>query len=790
MSNDRWHNPAPVRAATVLAAALLLIGCNSESASLWELADPGGGGAAPAIYAVPGTTHLFVSSDVGGIRYSDDAGEQYTVINEGLDFSNTASDNFQDLTGYRHGEIRHVVGSATAGILYWRYIGPDGLSPEWRKFFDARDGERQGATSLGALAVDAAERFLYAGVGNSNSLALNRMARVDPNLSGHIYYFATTDAAASPAPPESAGMLSLGRVCRDVDAGPYLHVSDLAAVTVDGEEYLYAGTTDGLLVIRRPRETDAECRQLTAPDRNRHVLAVQASTSAPQDVIVLLNETGLDERDTRAGGKKNAVPGKGGLFHVRSVLAAAPQWVEITPPEARGQAVGGLERARQRPQELVLTGDAQSALGVLFTTDFTTGRWDSILDRRFVSGNGAGKGQDGWRRSPGAFRGVKEIAVAEDAAGISRLYVAGFQGRLMNGLRDGDGFRFEQGYTRVERSGGRTLYRSRGVPLMNPWRSFADPGAPGRAIFLYHDNLMFVSDDSGASFMRPVEQFGWGTDAIFHGESERTFVSWSRGNHLESGRRQRAERGGILVGNARATEWDELQPAIPATGPVEALTLAGNELCANVYREGVFCTSVDSSIRWRRKSPESLEVLHMVDVPDDPALWVVSEAGQSREVCRIGTGSPVCSRLPANRRDFVRLWYDEGRLWLSTGAGRTFSSDVAPAPAWERLDTEITDLRTLTIDGARFSLIASGTEGLFVSRTPRDRATWCPAPMAGLNGNLAITTIADPAGGDYLYVAAAGVGFYRVALANFGGALADCQQADAGDESAALPAAR
>ena len=97
---------------------MLLAGCNGAAAPLWQLVDPGGGGAAPAIYQVPGSDDLFVGSDVGGFRYSADAGGQFRVINEGLDFKGSGGDNIQALAGYRRGATDHVIGSATGGTRW------------------------------------------------------------------------------------------------------------------------------------------------------------------------------------------------------------------------------------------------------------------------------------------------------------------------------------------------------------------------------------------------------------------------------------------------------------------------------------------------------------------------------------------------------------------------------------------------------------------------------------------------------------------------------------------------
>lgn len=94
-----------------MAGTFLLLGCYTESAPLWKLVDPGGGGAAPAIYRVPDSEHLFASSNVGGFRYSSDAGAQFRVVNEGLDFGTSASDNVQRITSYKVADTHHVIGS-------------------------------------------------------------------------------------------------------------------------------------------------------------------------------------------------------------------------------------------------------------------------------------------------------------------------------------------------------------------------------------------------------------------------------------------------------------------------------------------------------------------------------------------------------------------------------------------------------------------------------------------------------------------------------------------------------
>ena len=757
----------PLLLAVALAASVLLHGCNTEAAPLWQLVDPGGGGAAPAVYRIPGSEHLFVGSDVGGFRYSDDAGKQFRVINEGLDFASSASDNIQKITSYRRGDTHHVVGSATAGVLYWRSVGNSGLGPAWIKFFDARQSKRGGATTLAALAVDSGARHLYAGVGNQNNLALNRLTKLDPQQSGRIYIFGIGEDQAKPVPPQPAGFLSLESVCTGLEGGPYFHVSDLAAVSVDGEEYLYVGTSEGLLIIRGPRSDAVDCQRRSVAGRNTHVLAVRPDPRNPADVVLLLNEGPLTRQNDKSG-KSSRSYRKGGVFHTRSVLAPSPAWRNITPAKAQGKGLGELERGRINPAELVLSGDARSPLGLLYTPDFSRGSWRVVLDRSFISRKGKTRDLDGWRRSENSFRGVKGLAIEEDADGIATLYVAGFQGRLLVGHRDAGGFNFEQAYTIVEERKPRVRYGNRGVPLMNPWRVFVDPRDGERVIFLYFDNLLFVSDDAGSSFRRPIVKLGWGTDVTFDPNAERLFLAYSIGNHLESGRRNKAERGGIMLMSRQATAWKEFKPRLPAAGPVEALTMSRGELCANVYRKGVFCTAIDGNVyqAWRRAVPKKLDVLHLIDVDDEQALWVVAAAGKARQICRIAAGEPTCSVLPVTKRDFERLWFDGGRLWLSTKRGTSYSSKLQPSLEWEAIDAAITDMRTLSIEEEQVVLIASGTDGLFATRTPLLRDSWCQISFDGLDGNRVVSAIADPAGADYLYVAVPGVGFYRASLKN------------------------
>ena len=560
-------------------------------------------------------------------------------------------------------------------------------------------------------------------------------------------------------------MLSLTAICAELEGGPYLHISDLAAVRIEGQEYLYVGTSEGLLIIREPRSSDVDCKRRLVPGRNPHVLAVRPDAGNPEDVILLLNEGGLERQNDKSSTSARLFV-KGGLFHTRSALAPSPVWQNITPAQAQGKGLGELERGRMHPAELVLAGDARSSLGVLYTHDFSRESWRIVLDRSFIDRKGKTRGLDGWRRSVGSFRGVKEIAIDEASDGIATLYVTGFQGRLLSGRRLAEGFRFEQSYTIVEGGKPPVRYRNRGLPLMVPWRAYADPRDDERVLFLYHDNIVFVSDDAGLSFRRPVMKFGWGTDVLFDPGAERIFLAYSIGNHLESGRRRKAERGGILIGLRQATTWEDLKPRLPEAGPVEALALVRGELCANVYREGVFCTPIDDDgdFAWRRAVPKTLDVLYFIDVKDDQELWLVAAAGQARRICRIATGEPTCSDLPATAREVERLWFDAGRLWLATKPGISYSSGLQPSLHWERVDAAITDLRTVSLGRERIALIASGAEGLFTSRTPLQRSSWCQISFDGLNGNRIITAIADPAGGDYLYVAVAGVGFYRASL--------------------------
>ena len=59
---------------------LLLLMPGLLSAQTWELKDPGGGGAVPAIAVQNNTDIVYVGSDVGDIRFSNDGVAGYQLL--------------------------------------------------------------------------------------------------------------------------------------------------------------------------------------------------------------------------------------------------------------------------------------------------------------------------------------------------------------------------------------------------------------------------------------------------------------------------------------------------------------------------------------------------------------------------------------------------------------------------------------------------------------------------------------------------------------------------------------
>jgi hypothetical protein len=151
---------------------------------------------------------------------------------------------------------------------------------------------------------------------------------------------------------------------------------------------------------------------------------------------------------------------------------------------------------------------------------------------------------------------------------------------------------------------------------------------------------------------------------------------------------------------------------------------------------------------------------------------LVVAAGQNRRICQLTASGLDCSVLPVKGGEFDRLWFDDGTLWLSTNKDQSYTSPLAGTLNWTPVAAAITDLRSVRAGGEPVAMIASGIEGIFASRTPQDRGSWCEVSRDGLNGNRVVKSISNPAGSDYLHIAVAGVGFYRASLEDLAAELA------------------
>ena len=113
--------------------SLLIFLASGVPAQKWVLKDPGGGGAVPAIAVLNNSDIVYVGSDVGGVRHSNDGAASFEPVNYGI--PGTSGRNIAEMEVFDQGQVNLVFSACTGGLIRWDSVKTDHGSIYWKTLF-------------------------------------------------------------------------------------------------------------------------------------------------------------------------------------------------------------------------------------------------------------------------------------------------------------------------------------------------------------------------------------------------------------------------------------------------------------------------------------------------------------------------------------------------------------------------------------------------------------------------------------------------------------------------------
>ncbi len=653
----------------------------------WQLRDVGGGGAVSALAVGPYIAgkdgswsnlrgDLFVGSDMSGV-YARPAGKpEFVARHQGLIF-NKVLDGIVSERGsstHVHGidVANDLVVAATSGGVIYRSTD---RGAHWTPVFDSlresdgalfqKDSEK---VAFGSVAISAGagndSHNVVVGVGEPKQLKRGKekssgkraSKKAETGESGVLSRLPKEFAYKVLVSEDSGRTWQKVDLCnKDCPAGKddLGHVISIAA-TRDKSKFWIATVGAVFLLEKTGSAWSARNQSIGAPrPRSWKVLSVQPSFQNDADVLVLT-----------AGDAPEGI-----LWQSTNATAQNVTWTNVSKTFGQKLERAGsygpfakLIRSRSRPQEAVVMGSKNDDNGVWFTRDFASGEWMQVVSNAKVGEFAA----DAWTRfdlsSPQRFKGTSELAIAEDAGGIREIYVAGFAGMVVRAERDAKGFRVHQIHSQTVSRSGPPRYRGAGEISLGSSKGgvLTDTAGGNLAVFLYGDNGFFVTDDLGASFLRPVKSWLFGTGGMIHGK--RVAISFSRGNHLES-----AKEGGIYYSADGGASFQELDTSGLRRNVFTQVLLSreNTDLFGLVPGEGVFTAPAGG--RWRSYNEglgKNVEHLREGMLGKTQLLLAATSQGKGMELYARAPALPKSSwqRVASLRENVDGLWFLEGKL--------------------------------------------------------------------------------------------------------------------------------
>lgn len=695
-------------------------------AQTWELKDPGGGGAVPAIAVMDNSDIVYVGSDVGGIRHSNDRAASYEPVNYGIPGAESGK-NICEMEVFNQGEEDVVFAATTGGKIMWDTVKTNHYDIVWKTVFNKDiDWGISDPLGFGPIESNHNGTKIYVGIGNLNKLNDDIYITQPNNKAGTILIFDvdyTSGVSINSTPTEINIFTLLGEAVVS-----NCQVTDISATGFTDNSF-WVSTTTGIYKI-----TDAGNGNYTCTSKygsgllDNRVLSVTVSNDDVNDVVILVHE----DPDNLTGG----------IWHTTNGESASPEWINKTGATKfhKNECVK-LVRSKNNPNEAVGVGK----YGVFYTADISKSTsevlWEKIMAVDFV----IQPGYDGWVRTEGTkHRGAHAVALRENTAGIEEIYFAGFQGFIFKLEKEGSTFNNSQIYTNQQADGS---YKGRGIPLMVNHQIEINPDNNQQVYFLYGDNNFFVSNNSGDTFFRPYAVWSYGHDLLWGDSGNEVYICLSIGNHPGD-----FNGGSIIKTTDSGKNWtiagggDAKTNGLP-NAAITSITKYNGKIYTTAFENGLY--SFDGT-SWNLEGFSGKPVFNTTSAPDvsvnnEEVLFACLNEVTGGELLYYyynntwtAFGSAMQSMVKNNEN---RLKYDNGNLMVFDGIGNSAfakTDDISSVAdlqslTWHDFDLKIYDITYCPVANKYYA--ATKENGiLYTSDLTQPANEWASLTDEGLFG--------------------------------------------------------